>query len=119
MGSQICARQMDRSVAAFESGGVSHRLRTVRVPLDFENHRIGVGTRRPPDQEDDLVSIAKQTLSKSPSHEAGSAAHQNLPNHLRVAAGNSFAAAGLPQPTEPLKGLDAPATRDLLCSMRP
>lgn len=81
MGSKICAGQMDCRITTFESRGVRHGLRTVRVPLDLEDRLLGVATGRPPHQEDHLFSLASQTLSKCLTYEAGPAAHQKLPDH--------------------------------------
>ena len=81
MGSEIGAGQMDCRVTTFESRGVRHGLRTVRVPLDLEHRLLGVPTGRPPHQEDYLFSLANQTLSKRLTHEACPAAHQKLPDH--------------------------------------
>jgi hypothetical protein len=46
------------------------------MPLDFDDFRIGMPAWRPPDEQDDLLSIMGQTLSKCLAYQAGSAAQQ-------------------------------------------
>jgi hypothetical protein len=51
------------------------------MPLHFADIRIGMLARRAPDKEDDLVSVPSQTLGERLSHEASSAAQQELTDH--------------------------------------
>jgi hypothetical protein len=81
MSSEVRSREMNRGGTAFERRRGSQRLGPFRMPLDLEDIGIGMGPGRSPDQEDDLVFIANETLGKCPSHKAGSAAQQELPDH--------------------------------------
>jgi hypothetical protein len=46
------------------------------MPLYFDDFRIGMPAWRAADEQDDLLSIMGQTLSKCPAYQASSAAQQ-------------------------------------------
>ena len=81
MSGDVRPREMNRGRTALERRQVSQWLGSFRMPLDLKDTGVGVGAGRSPDQEDDLVFIANQTLSECPSHKASSAAQQELPDH--------------------------------------
>jgi hypothetical protein len=73
---EVGAGQVHRGIAAFQRRGVREGLGTLRMPLYFDDLRIGMPERRPADEQDNLLSIMGQTLSKCPADQAGSAAQQ-------------------------------------------
>ena len=76
MASQVGPGQMDGDITALQRRRIRNGLRTVRVPLHFDDVGLGMPAGRAADKEDDLISVMGQALGECLANQAGSAAHQ-------------------------------------------